>query len=262
MKKVKRKIIKIDEEKCDGCGLCIPSCPEGALQIVDTPEGPKARLVRENFCDGLGACLGECPRGALNIIEEEVEEYAEEKVIAHIKEEHPEKLKQHLKHLEKHSEELPCQHSHASSKGEGCPGAATMSWRGKSEKHGKVKKQKSELRQWPVQLHLVNPSAPYFRDAELLIVADCVPFTYGNFHQDFLKGKAIAVGCPKLDDMSAYIDKLKNIFATASPKSITVVHMEVPCCFGLVGGVKQALEISGKDIPFKEITISIRGEVL
>jgi len=213
MTKVKRKIIKIDEEKCNGCGNCIPSCPEQAMQIVDTPKGPKARLVKEFYCDGLGACLGSCPTGALTIEERETDVYDEEATIARIKE---------------------------------------------------MTKIPSELRQWPIQLHLVPPLAPYFQNQDLLIVADCVPFAYANFHQDFLKGKAspgLAIGCPKLDDVDAYIEKVTQIIKTANPKSIKVVHMEVPCCSGLVHIVKQALNQAKKDIPFEEITIGIKGEI-
>ncbi len=263
MAKLKRKIIKIDEEKCDGCGLCIPSCPEGALQIVDTPRGPKARLVKENFCDGLGACLGECPQGALNIMEVEVEEYDEEGVIAHIKENAPEKLEQHLRHLKKHAQELPQHHSHKMPKGvTACPSAQVMSWRPRTPETKPRGPISSQLRQWPIQLHLVPPAAPYFKKTDLLIVADCVPFTYANFHEDFLQGKAISVGCPKLDDIDAYIEKITQILNVAEPKSITVIHLEVPCCFGLQHIVKEAIKKSGKKIPYRKIVISIKGEAL
>jgi Pyruvate/2-oxoacid:ferredoxin oxidoreductase delta subunit len=261
MTKIKRKIIKIDEKKCDGCGLCIPSCPEGALQIVDTPKGPKARLVKENFCDGLGACLGDCPQDALNVVEEEVEKYDEEGVIAHIRKHTPEKLKQHLEHLKKHADELPKHHSHEVHGMSGCPGSKTTSW-GDKKDTGSASKATipSELRQWPVQLTLVNPSAPYFKDTDLLIAADCVPFAYADFHQEFLKGKSLIIGCPKLDDARAYIKKLTEIFKNSNIKSITIVHMEVPCCFGLNHIVKQALEDSKKNIPVKSAVVTIKGE--
>lgn len=214
----KRKIIKIDEEKCDGCGLCIPSCPEGALQLIDG----KAKLVKESFCDGLGACLGECPQGALTIEEREAEEYDEEGVIAHIKEKSPELLHKHEK------------------------------------KEGTV----SELRQWPIQLHLVPPHAPYFQNADLILVADCIPFAYANFHAHFLKGRAIAIGCPKLDDPDAYVTKLTRILKSSDIKSLTVLHMEVPCCFGLVHIAREALGKSGKDISLEEAMVGIKGEIL
>lgn len=265
MANMKRKIIKIDEEKCDGCGLCIPSCPEGALQIVDTPKGPKARLVKENFCDGLGACLKDCPQDALKVVEEEVHPYEEEEVIAHIKETAPEKLDQHLKHLKEHAQELPEHHSHKMPKGvTACPSAQIMSWKKGTMNHKPSTidhKLQNELRQWPIQLHLVPPTAPYFKNADLVIVADCVPFAYTNFHQDFLKGKVIAIGCPKLDDANAYIEKITQIIKTANPKSIKVIHMEVPCCFGLVHIVQQAINKAKKKIPFEEITIGIKGEI-
>jgi len=264
MLKVKRKIIKINEELCNGCGECIQSCPEQALQIVDTPNGPKARLVKEIYCDGIGACSGSCPTGALTIEEREADVYDEEATIARIKEVAPEMLETHLKHLKEHAKQLPQHHTHKMPKGmTSCPSAQMLHW----EEKGKIShkpstinhKLQSELRQWPIQLHLVPPFAPYFQNADILIVADCVPFTYANFHQDFLKGKAIAIGCPKLDDVDAYIEKIMQIIKIANPKSIKVVHMEVPCFFGLVHIVKQALNQAKKDIPFEEITIGIKG---
>ena len=186
MAKAKRKIIKIDEEKCDGCGLCIPSCPEGALQII----GGKAKLVKESFCDGLGACLGECPQGALVVEEKEVEDYDEEGVIAHIKEKSPELLAQHLKHLDAHAHKLPEHHSHVGTSS--CSSARVLHWERRDEAKPGARVS-SKLRQWPIQLHLVPPNAPYFQDADLVLVADCVPFAYANFHSDFLKGKAVAI---------------------------------------------------------------------
>lgn len=253
MAKTKRKIIRIDEEKCDGCGLCIPSCPEGALQIVDG----KAKLVKENFCDGLGACLGECPQGALTIEEREAEEY-EEEVIAHIKEKSPELLEKHLKHLKEHVHELPEHHSHPEITS--CPSAQMLHWEKKEKEAKEEARINSELRQWPIQLHLVPVNAPYFQNADLILVADCVPFTYANFHTDFLKGKAIAIGCPKLDDVDAYVDKVVQILRSSNIKSLNVVNMEVPCCYGLVHIAKEALSKSGKDVLFEAIVIGIKGE--
>jgi Pyruvate/2-oxoacid:ferredoxin oxidoreductase delta subunit len=244
MAKVKRKIIKIDEEKCDGCELCIPACPEGALQIVDG----KAKLVKENFCDGLGACLGECPQGALSIEEQEVEEYNEEGVIAHLKKS-PKLLEKHLKHLKEHAHEITA-----------CPSAQMLHWERKEEEVKEKVGVSSELRQWPIQLHLVPPDAPYFQNADLILVADCVPFAYANFHTDFLKGKSIAIGCPKLDDIDAYVNKIEQIIENSNIKSLKVVHMEVPCCHGLVHIAKEALSRSGKDIPFESVIISIKVE--
>ena len=254
MAKIKRKIIKIDEDKCDGCGLCIPSCPEGALQIV----GGKAKLVKESFCDGLGACLGECPQGALVIEEQEVEGYDEEGVIGHIKEKSPELLEKHLEHLKEHAHELPEHHSHTGISS--CPSAQMLHWERQEEIKPKAKIS-SELRQWPIQLYLVPPNAPYFRNADLVLVADCVPFAYANFHPDFLKGKAIAIGCPKFDDTIAYTDKLTQILESSDVKSVKVIHMEVPCCYGLVHIAQEALSKSGKDIPFETVNIGIKGEI-
>ena len=259
MAKVKRKIIKIDEEKCDGCGICIPSCPEGGLQIVDG----KAKLVKESFCDGLGACLGKCPTGALTIEEKEVEQYDEEGVIGHIKEQSPELLEKHLAHLKQHAQELPKHHSHPGITA--CPSAKMLHWEKGEKKEGGVEgkaRADSELRQWPIQLHLVPPFAPYFQNADLILGADCVPFAYPNFHADFLKGKAIAIGCPKLDDPEAYIDKVTQILKNSDIKSIKVVHMEVPCCYGLVHIAQEAIKRSGKNIPLKTVNIGIKGEVL
>jgi len=227
--KITRKIIQIDEALCNGCGQCLPSCPEQAIQLVETPEGTKARLVKELYCDGLGACLGTCPTGALTIEEREADPYDDQATIDRIKQVAPELLETHIKHIQEHA--APVQ---------------------------------SELRQWPVQLHLVPPTAPYLKNAELLVCADCVPFAYANFHQEFLKGdnKAIVVGCPKLDDSQAYLEKFVQILTVAHPRSITIVNMEVPCCFGLVRLVERAIELSGEDLPLKTVTISIRGDKL
>jgi ferredoxin len=251
---MRRKVITIDEEKCNGCGACIPACPEGALQIIDG----KARLVKVSFCDGLGACLGECPQGALIIEEKEVDSYDEEGVIAHIRATSPELLEEHLAHLREHADELPSLHSNAGIAA--CPSAQVLRWeegRGESERPAAAP---SELRQWPIQLHLVPPDAPYFQGADLVLVADCVPFAYANFHADFMKGKAIAIGCPKLDDVDAYIDKVTQILTQANPKSLTVVHMEVPCCHGLVQVARWALKRSGKDIPIEDVVTKIAAD--
>ncbi len=257
--KILRKIITVDEEKCNGCGLCIPSCPEGAMQIVDTPDGPKARLVKESFCDGLGACLGECPQDALAVEEREVEHYDGEGVIANLKEKSPELLEGHLTHLKKHEHELAQHSSHIEM--HACPSSHVQRWDG-DEVEGEVEGVKigSQLRQWPVQLRLVPPFAPYFQDADLILVADCVPFAYANFHQDFLKGNAVAIACPKLDDIGPYVDKIRQIIEISNVRSLTVVHMEVPCCYGLTQIAKEALAQSGKDIPFKTAVIGVRGE--
>ena len=237
---VKRKIVKINEKKCTGCGLCIPNCAEGALQIVDG----KARLVKEIYCDGLGACLGHCPEDAITIEERDAALFDEKAT-----EKHLEGLKK--KELEK--KELPC----------GCPGTAvkTLKAKGSRLKAQGKRKSESELGNWPVQLMLVPVEAPYLKDAELLIAADCVPFAYPDFHEDFLKGKALVIGCPKLDAATIYEEKLAEIIKHNNIKNITVAHMEVPCCFGLNHIVGEAVRLSGKNVSLKEVTIGIRGEV-
>ncbi|MGB3341347.1 MAG: 4Fe-4S dicluster domain-containing protein [bacterium] len=263
IKKVNRKIINIDEELCTGCGDCVPSCPEQALQIAETPDGPKARLVKEFFCDGLGACLGVCPTGALTVTEEEVEAYDEEATISRIKEKAPGMLEMHLKHMKEHGAELIKHHEHHAAKGQcACPSAKVMQWEEENESKTQTTRSKSQLRQWPVQIHLVPPIAPFLKNADLAIIADCVPFTYANLHEDFIKDKVVLVGCPKFDDADAYTEKISQIIKTASPKSITVVRMEVPCCSGLVNIVQQAIEQTGSKVPFSGVTIGIKGEVL
>ncbi|KPK71626.1 hypothetical protein AMJ87_07035 [candidate division WOR_3 bacterium SM23_60] len=263
MKKVKRKIIHIDEDLCDGCGSCIPGCPEQALQIVETAKGPKARLVKELYCDGLGACIGSCPTGALTITEEEAEPYNEKATIARIKEKAPEMLETHIKHLKEHADLLPEHHTHEMPKGVcACPSAQVMEWKEEKKPHDKKVDMASELRQWPVQIHLVPPFAPYLQNADIAIIADCVPFAYANLHQDFLKGKAVLVGCPKLDDADYYIEKIAQIIEHAKPKSLQIVHMEVPCCFGLMHVIKEARKRVKSNVPVEEVTVSIKGKVM
>ncbi len=234
-----RKIIKIDEEKCNGCGICVPACAEGALQIIDG----KVKLISEKYCDGLGACLGECPQGAITIEERTAEEFDEESVELHLEEKKPT------------LEELPC----------GCS-SATVTQLERQEATGVVPKeatdQQSMLGHWPVQLTLVPPTAPFLQGVDLVLAADCVPFAYAGFHQDFLRNHSLLVACPKLDDFQAHLKKLTDILSHSQVKSLTAVHMEVPCCFGLVHMAKQAIQLSGKDIPLKEVTVSIKGDVL
>jgi len=239
-----RKIVRIDEEKCTGCGLCIPNCAEGALQIIDG----KAKLISEKFCDGLGACLGHCPEDAIIVIEREAEDFDEKAVEVHL-------------HRQKQAQPKP-ELQPAPVFG-GCPSSRPMQFKVPSAKaeSGSTARAVSQLTQWPVQLKLVPINAPYFQDADLLVAADCVPFAYANFHQDFIKGKAVIVGCPKLDDIQYYEEKLTEIFASNSIKSVTVPYMEVPCCFGLVKAVERAIAASGKHVPLKKIKISIRGEI-
>ncbi|KPK67616.1 hypothetical protein AMJ87_13095 [candidate division WOR_3 bacterium SM23_60] len=261
MNKVKRKIITIDEELCNGCGECIPACPEQALQLVDTPNGQKARLVKEFYCDGLGACLGNCPTGALAIVEEEVEPYDNDATVRRIKKVAPEMLDTHVKHMQTHAAEMHAQHVHAKPKGEcECPSAKVIEWK-EDEPHAVATRAKSQLRHWPVQIHLVPPTAPYLKNANIVIIADCVPFAYPNMHQDFVKGNVVLVGCPKLDDAEYYVDKIAQMIRTAEPKSIKVIHMEVPCCFGMVNIVEQAMQKAGKDIPLEKVMVGIKGEI-
>ncbi len=235
---MRRNIIKIDEEKCTGCGLCVKACAEGAIQIVDG----KAKLVSDIYCDGLGACIGECPEGALTIIEREAEAFDESAT------------KEHLERIRGSHDDLPC----------GCPGSMLREIIRQEDTKEKIQFEEltSELTNWPVQLRLVSPYAPYFRSADLLLVADCVPFAYANFHSRFLKNKPLVIGCPKLDDAPYYVEKLSEIIKNSSIKSITVVHMEVPCCSGLSIIANRAIALSGKDIPIKDYTISISGKIL
>jgi len=277
--KIKRKIIQIDEALCNGCEQCIPSCPEQAIQMVDTPDGPKARLVKELYCDGLGACLGNCPTGALTIEEREADAYDDDATLDRIKEMAPEMVATHQQHMAEHAAEMAQQSAAqqsaaqqaAAPEGFTCPSARTLQWNedpqaatsGQDEETA-VAAQPSELKQWPVLLHLVQPQAPYFKNADVYIVADCVPVAFGNFHQEFLKGegKAIAVGCPKFDDTQAYLEKITHIIAVGKPKSVTVIKMEVPCCSGLARVTEMAAQQAGSDVPVKTVTISIKGEKL
>ena len=273
---VKRKIIKINEKKCTGCGLCIPNCPEGALQIIDG----KVRLISDLFCDGLGACIGHCPEGAITIEERRTEPYDEKKVMRNIAEKGPNVIKAHLEHLMDHHAEaylkqaiefleekgvnVPIKrHAGSGHHNGGCPGSRVMDFTGKGalgKETGVSSGIPSQLRQWPIQLMLVPPGAPYLKDAELLIAADCVPFAYADFHNVLLKGKALLIGCPKLDDAEYYKTKLKDIIKNNNIRSITCAHMEVPCCFGLQHIIRSAIAESGKSIKFEDVTIRIGGE--
>lgn len=263
-----RKIIKIDEDKCNGCGKCIPNCPEGALQIIDG----KARLLSDFLCDGLGACVGHCPFGAITIEEREAKPYNERKVMENIVKQGPNTISAHLQHLKDHGadeylqealkylEEHGISLNHESESHSICSDSMTTELPDRSIKEEKPLKSASHLKNWPVQIMLVPTNASYLKGAELIIAADCVPFAYPDFHEDFLKDRVLLVGCPKLDDCEYYKKKLATIFKENEISTLTCVHMEVPCCFGLVNIVKSALESSGKVIPFKEAIVSIRGE--
>jgi NAD-dependent dihydropyrimidine dehydrogenase PreA subunit len=237
-----RKIVKIDEDKCTGCGACIMSCAEGALKIIDG----KAKLVSEKYCDGLGNCL-DCPEGAISIEEREAEEFDEAAVEEHMKAEEAE-------------DALPC----------GCPSATVTQF----EKTANDKVEavlagepsgdglKSRLGHWPVQLTLVPPNAPFLRGADVVLAADCVPFAYAGFHRDFLGDRALLVACPKLDDFRAHQEKLTEVLKQSGLKGLTIVRMEVPCCGGLVHMVKQAMLNSGNVVPFREVVIGIKGGLI
>ncbi len=242
---VNRKIIKIDEERCDGCGQCVPACAEGAIQVIDG----KAKLVADKYCDGLGACLGDCPNDALQVIEREADEFDEEAVEEYLKT---------IKEPEEATEQtLPC----------GCPSTQIQSFEGlkTSCQGGAAKESKtapSALAHWPIQIRLIPPEAPFLKDADLLVLADCVGGAYPGLHQNLLPGKTVLMGCPKLDDADFYIQRFKEIFLKANIKSVTVAKMEVPCCSGLVQIVNEAMKGAGKAIPFEQVTISVRGEIL
>ena len=245
--KVTRKIIEIDDELCDGCGNCVPSCAEGALQIVDG----KARIVADLYCDGLGACLGECPMGALKIIEREADEFDEAAVEAHLERQKKEE-----------SKIIPMASG-------GCPSARLQTFT--PEKSAPISAPKpaagfeqseSALTHWPVQIMLVPPTAPFLKNADLLVLADCVPVAFPTLHRDFLQGKAVMMGCPKFDDAQHYIEKFAQICKISGIKSITSVVMEVPCCSALPIIVKKGMELSGVEIPMEEVVISTRGKIL
>lgn len=288
---VKRQIIHIDEEICDGCGECIPNCHEGALQIIDG----KARLISDLFCDGLGACIGHCPLGAISLEEREAEPYDEKRVMReHIIPAGRSTIIAHLKHLNDHNEHdyiqealavlaehqisiLPEEFQEKKStcstvRVGGCPGVQSVDLSSPSQRstnleslHGKSAQPSatSELRQWPVQMHLISPAAGYFKNSDLLLAADCAGFSVGDFHQRFLKGKTLAIACPKLDvNREVYLKKMISLINEAKINTITTVMMEVPCCRGLLQMVQEATSKADRKVPVKVIVVSIRGEVL
>ena len=233
---VLRNIVKIDEEKCDGCGQCVNACAEGAIKIIDG----KAKLVSEIYCDGLGNCLGTCPQDAITIEEREVAEFDEKATKAHLNED----------------KEPAAQADFV------CPGMMAKELRPKPEPTGAAATEvPSQLSHWPLQLKLVATNAPYFANADLLLVADCVPFAMGDFHNKFLKDHSIVVGCPKLDDAEFYIEKLTGILKANKLNSLTVIHMEVPCCFGLTQIARKAVARSGAKMPFEDVTVDLHGNV-
>jgi NAD-dependent dihydropyrimidine dehydrogenase PreA subunit len=251
-----RRMVEIDEAMCDGCGDCIPSCAEGAIEL----SGGKARLAADPLCDGLGACLGECPRGAIRVVEREAQGFDAAAVARHL------------------SRRASPRHSLSLAAGQrqpaGCPGARPMDlgprpaptrlsvMASTPDPVPVPQSGPSMLGQWPVQLHLVSPGAPYFQGADLLVAADCVPFAYARFHDDFLAGRRVVVGCPKLDDNCFYAEKLAEIFRRSDLRSVTVVKMEVPCCAGIAWAVRHALAAAGRGIPLQEVTVGVGGEIL
>jgi NAD-dependent dihydropyrimidine dehydrogenase PreA subunit len=310
---MKRQIIKIDEEKCNGCGVCVPNCHEGALQMIDG----KARLISDLMCDGLGACIGHCPEGAIEIVEREAEPYNEIAVIEEMVKKGQNTVIAHLKHLKdhmefgflkqgvkwmqenrnaisfdvdeviskvhngttestekqsvscgcgEHEEEQPQQHHHAHHQHHegGCPGSASKTFSklqtNAPDFSGDVP---SALTHWPVQMHLINPAAQHFQNSDLVLAADCVAFSFGDFHNKFLKGKTLAIACPKLDsNKEVYVEKLISLINNSKVNTITVVKMEVPCCGGILQLVNMALQSSSRKVPVKSITISVSGEIL
>jgi NAD-dependent dihydropyrimidine dehydrogenase PreA subunit len=286
-----REIIKIDEDLCNGCGNCVPNCHEGALQIIDG----KARLISELMCDGLGACIGHCPEGAITIEKREADAYDEIATISQMVKQGKATMFAHLKHLQDHNETgylqqalgfikanreaMPFEISevhellHGAREEQtsgggcatgGCPGSAPMAFdAGGLKMAAPAAEVPSELTQWPVQMHLINPAASYFQGADLLVAADCAGFAYGNFHNDFIKGRKMVIACPKLDQgTDIYIQKLVKLIDESRVNTITVVIMEVPCCGGLSQMVKMATQMASRKVPVKEVVIGIKGDVL
>ncbi len=289
-----REVVKIDEELCNGCGVCVPACHEGALQIIDG----KARLISDLMCEGLGACLGHCPEGAIEIEKREAEPYNETKVMEIMVEKGANTVIAHMKHLKDHNERIFLkeavrylrdntkkigfdvsaaieevhnygkQQSHGHEEhnhGGGCPGAQAKSFepKGISIDTGPAIQVQSELRQWPVQMHLINPAASYFQNADVVLAADCVAFAMGDFHSKYLKGKSLAIACPKLDDgQESYINKVTQLIDNANINTLTVIIMQVPCCGGLLKVAQLASSKANRKVPIKAIIVSIEGEVL
>jgi len=283
---MKRTVIKIDEDLCNGCGLCVSGCHEGALQLIDD----KARLISDLFCDGLGACIGECPVGAITLEEREAEPYDEIAVMKRISPKGENTILAHLNHLYSHNEMIFYNHGikwlednnvqidkskllqykkttmdtiqkHFT----GCPGSMAREFKpeANTKNDSNTVSQQSELRHWPVQLHLVNPMASYFQNADVLLAADCVAFAMGNFHADYLKNKSLAIACPKLDsNKEVYIEKLTAMIEHSKINTLTVMIMEVPCCGGLTQMAQMASQRANRKVPVKLITVSIDGNVL
>ncbi|OGJ89911.1 MAG: 4Fe-4S ferredoxin [Candidatus Raymondbacteria bacterium RifOxyA12_full_50_37] len=280
---MKRSIITIDQDKCTGCGLCIPNCPEGAIQMIDG----KARLISDLFCDGLGACLGHCPEGAITTEVREAEPYDERKVMENIVKQGDNTIKAHLEHLKSHGQtefyniaiavlkgknipipgekkEKPMAHAHEHATG-GCPGSRAMDL--SRDEHAPAAgdeegKRPSQLSHWPVQLHLIAPMSPHFKGRDVVLSADCVAYAMGDFHKDFLKGKALAIACPKLDEgQEVYSEKITALIDEAQINTLTVMIMEVPCCRGLLGLAQEAASKAKRKIPIKAVVVGIKGDI-
>lgn len=276
---MKRTVIKINEELCNGCGICVSGCHEGALQLIDG----KARMISDLYCDGLGACIGDCPVGAIDFEEREAEPYDEIAVMERLIEKGEKTIRAHLLHLRDHNEtelltqgldylkehniEIDMENSeHETGCGKtfsACPGSREMSFASVKPTVPTGNIIPSQLRQWPVQLHLLNPQAGYFRGADVVLAADCTAYAYGGFHDRFLKNRTLAIACPKLDsNKDVYISKIVDMIEGAQINTLTVVIMEVPCCGGLLQLVKMALEQASNKVPIKKIIIGIQGEII
>lgn len=253
-----REIIEINEDLCNGCGACVSACAEGAIQLIDG----KAKLVKDEYCDGLGACLGDCPTGALKVIQRDAPEFDEKAVESHL----TNIGRPADAHAARHAQPVPQTHAtpaphHATHAGGGCPGSMMRQFAQKPAVTPTAGAP-SALQQWPVQLHLVPPTAPYFRDADLLLAADCAAFACGDFHARFLQDHALAIACPKLDDPQGYVDKLAAMITDGGIRSITVLMMQVPCCRGLQRFVDLAIQTAGRRVPVRTVIISLEGETL
>ncbi len=274
---MKRKIINIDQEKCTGCGLCVTDCPEGALQVIDG----KARLVGDLLCDGLGACLTSCPENAITVEEREAEPYNEIRVLENIIPQGRNVLQAHLKHLRDHGQteylqlalshlrehnisvDLPAEVAQQQPVARQCPGSQTLAFPSRPNLEEDDHARPSRLTHWPIQLHLISPTAPHFRNSDLLVAADCVAYAHADFHKNFLKGRTITVACPKLDsDQEVYLEKLIALIDQAAVRSIRVAIMQVPCCSGLLRQVVEAANRASRKVPVSCVIVGIQGEIL
>jgi len=271
----KRSIIRIDEHKCTGCKACIPNCPEGAIQVIDG----KARLISDIFCDGLGACIGHCPEGAITVEERDASPYDERLVMDNIIKAGPNTIQAHLNHLQSHGQDQYLAearqvlrekgitieaHSHTHAHHHQCPGAAAKEFSEKPSCETTTPHPvQAQLRHWPIQLHLVSPQAPFFHGHDVLLTADCVAYALGSFHDQYLRGKSLAIACPKLDaNLDDYVEKIRGLIDDAHITSLTVMIMEVPCCRGLVVLAERALERSQRKIPVSVIVVGIQGAIV